>query len=100
MIADELLAAYAAGELSEGERQAVDAVLAASPQLRGEASRYLQIFLLIAAAAAEDLQAPADIETRIARQLAVNAYLNLAFDLASDLLGAYGRAIVCYLRLA
>ncbi len=100
MIADELLAAYAAGELSDRERETVEAALTASPQSRAEVSRYLQIFLLIAAAAAEDLQAPADIETRIARQVAVRAYLNLAFDLASDLLGAYGRAIVCYLRLA
>ncbi len=98
MIADELLAAYAAGELSNRERETVEAALIASPQSRAEVSRYLQIFLLIAAAA-EELETPVELEGRIARQVAVRAYLNLAFDLASDLLGAYGRAIVCYLRL-
>ncbi len=76
----------------------MEAALIASPQSRAEVSRYLQIVLLIAAAA-EELETPVELEGRIARQVAVRAYLNLAFDLASDLLGAYGRAIVCYLRL-
>ncbi len=99
MIADDLLAAYAAGELSEPEREEVEAALARSARLREELARYQQIFLLLAAAAAQDIAAPADLEIRIARQVAVRAYLSLAFDLASGLLGAYGQAIACYLRL-
>ena len=99
MNAEELLAGYAAGELSEPEREVVEAALAESPRLRDELSRYQRLFLLLAAAAQEDLQAPADLQTRIARQVAVKAYVNLALNLASSLLGAYGRAIVYYLRL-
>ncbi len=100
MIEDELLAAYAAGELPGPERESIEAALAKSARLRDELARYQRIFLLLGAAAAEDLEAPASLEARIARQVAVRAYLSLAFDLASGLLGAYGRAIVCYLRLA
>lgn len=100
MNADELIAAYAAGDLSGPERVDLERVLAASPQLRRELSRYQQLFLLLAAAAAEDLEVPASLEIRIARQLAVRAYLSLAFDLAPGLLGAYGRALIFYLRLA
>ncbi len=100
MIEDELLAAYAAGELPGAERARVEAALAESPLLRDELARYQRIFLLLGAAAAQDIEAPGNLEARIARQVAVRAYLSLAFDLASGLLGAYGRAIVCYLRLA
>ena len=99
MIAEELLVGHAAGELSQAEREDVESALATSPQLRGELSGYRQLFLLLAAAAAENLEAPADLQARIARQVAVKAYFNLAYDLACGLLGAYGRAIACYLRL-
>ena len=99
MISEELLAGYVTGELSEPERVDVETALAASPRLRDELSRYERLFLLLAAAAAEDLEAPADLQTRIVRQVAVKAYLNMAFDLASSLFGAYGRAIVYYLKL-
>ena len=99
MIGEELLAGHAAGELSQAEREDVESALATSPQRQGELFRYRQLFLLLAAAREEHLEAPADLQTRIARQVAVKAYFNLAFDLASGLLGAYGRAIACYLRL-
>lgn len=100
MISDELIAAYASGEIPETEREQVEAALRASPEGQDQVARYQRLFLLLAAAAAEDLDAPADLETRIARQVAVNAYLTAAFDLMSGLLGTYGRAIAYYLRLS
>ncbi|MDQ3854841.1 MAG: zf-HC2 domain-containing protein [Chloroflexota bacterium] len=99
MIADELLAAYAAGELTEAEREEVDAALAGAPDAQRELSRYEQLVLLLAAAAQEDLEAPGDLQARIARRVAVKAYMNLALDLASSIVGAYGRALIYYLRL-
>ena len=71
MSAAELLPAYAAGELTEEELRAVEAALAASAHLREELARYQLLFALLGAAAAEELDAPADLETRIARQVAV-----------------------------
>jgi anti-sigma factor RsiW len=97
---DELLPAYAAGELAQPEREQVEAALAESPSLREELARYQTLFLLLAAAASEDLQAPGDIQAQVARRLAIKAYLELASELVEGLLGAYGRAIVYYLRLA
>ena len=99
MISEDQLAAYAAGELPDAERAEVESALAASPPLREELSRYERLFVLLAAAAAEDLSVPTSLESRIARQVALRSYLNLAFDLASSLLGAYGRALAYYLRL-
>lgn len=100
MNVEELLPAYATGELSEADREQVRAALAASPELREELERFQRLFLLLAVVAAEDLEAPADLSTRIARQVALQHYLKLLTNLTYDLAGAYGRALVSYLGLA
>ena len=99
MNAEELLPAYLAGELSEAEREQVRAALAASPELRAELTRYQQLFLFFVMTQAEELHAPADLSTRIMRQVTLQFYLNLLTDLTYDLFGAYGRAIAFYLGL-
>jgi anti-sigma factor RsiW len=100
MNVEELLPAYVAGELSEEESERVEAALAESPRLRDELSRYERLFVLLSAAAAEEVRVPADLRTRIALQIAMNAYLDAAANLLGDILGAYGRALVYFLRLA
>lgn len=97
---EELLPSYITGELLEADRERVRAALATSPRLREELARYERLFLLFAVAAAEELQAPADLSTRIMRQVTVHYYLNLLTNLAYDLAGAYGRALVFYLGLS
>lgn len=99
MSIEELLPAYAAGELSGPERERVEAALAESPRLRDELARYERLFVLLSAAAAEETAAPAGLEDRVARQIAVRAYLGAAARMAEGILGAYGRAIIYYLRL-
>jgi anti-sigma-K factor RskA len=99
MNVEELLPAYVAGELSEEESERVEAALAESPRLRDEFSRYERLFVLLSAAAAE-VRVPADLRTRIALQITMNAYLDAAANLLGDILGAYGRALVYFLRLA
>lgn len=99
MNVEELLPAYVAGELSGPELESVEASLAGSPRLREEARRYERLFVLLSAAAAEELDAPTGFEGRVARQVAVRAYLGAAARVAEGLLGAYGRAIVYYLKL-
>jgi anti-sigma factor RsiW len=100
MNVEELLPAYVAGELSEEESERVEAALAESPRLRDEFSRYERLFVLLSAAAAAEVRVPADLRTRIALQIAMNAYLDAAANLLGDILGAYGRALVYFLRLA
>ena len=100
MNVEELLPAYARGELSEAGREQVRAALAASPALREELASYQRLFLLLAVAAAEDLETPADLSTRIMRQVTLQHYLELLTNLTYDLAGAYGRALAYYLRLA
>jgi anti-sigma factor RsiW len=100
MNVEELLPAYVAGELSEEESERVEAALAESPRLRDEFSRYERLFVLLSAAAAEEVRVPADLRTRIALQITMNAYLDAAANLLGDILGAYGRALVYFLRLA
>jgi anti-sigma factor RsiW len=100
MNVEELLPAYVAGELSEEESERVEAALAESPRLREEFSRYERLFVLLSAAAAEEVRVPADLRTRIALQITMNAYLDAAANLLGDILGAYGRALVYFLRLA
>jgi anti-sigma factor RsiW len=100
MNVEELLPAYVAGELSEEESERVEAALAESPRLREEFSRYERLFVLLSAAAAEEVRVPADLRTRIALQITMNAYLDAAANLLGDILGAYGRALVSFLRLA
>lgn len=97
---EELLPAYVAGELPDSDRAQVDAALARSPRLRAELGRYQQLFLLLALTAREAVEAPASLEGRIARQIAVRWSLRAAISLLDDLLGAYGRALVTYLGLA
>lgn len=100
MSVEDLLPGYLAGELSEPERGQVDAALATSPRLRAELESYARLFTLLSAAAAETMDVPTNLEARIARQVAMRAYLNLASQLLDGLLGAYGRALVYYFRLA
>lgn len=100
MNVEELLAAYAAGELSGEESERVEAALDESPRLREDLRRYERLFVLLSAAASEEMNAPAGLQTRVARQVALKAYLSAAARIAEGLLGAYGRAIIYYLRLA
>lgn len=100
MNVEELLPAYAAGELSGEERDLVESALAESPRLREDLLRYEQLFVLLSAAAAEEINAPANLQGRVARQVAMRAYLSAAAQLAEGLLGAYGRAIIYYLKMA
>lgn len=100
MSTEELLPAYVAGELSEEESEQVEAALAESPHLRGELSRYERLFVLLSAAAVEEVRVPADLRTRITVQITLNAYLNAAAELLGGILGAYGRALVYFLKLA
>ncbi len=97
---EELLPAYVAGELSEEESERVEAALVESPRLRVELSRYERLFVLLAAAAAEEIRVPADLRTSIILQISLNAYLSAAAKLVGDLLETYGRALVFFLRLA
>lgn len=96
---EELLPAFAAGELEEQERDAVLQALTESPRLWDEVSRYQQLQLLLAAAATLELPPPANLSARIARQVAVRFYIKSATNLLADLVGSYGRAIVFYAGL-
>jgi anti-sigma-K factor RskA len=98
MSVEELLPAYAAGELSEEESERVEVALAESQRLRVELSRYERLFVLLSAA--EEVRVPADLRRRVTLQLTMNAYLDAAADLLGGILGAYGRALVYFLRLA
>lgn len=100
MNVEELLPAYVAGELSEEENEWVEAALVESPRLQTELSRYERLFVLLSAAATEEIRVPVDLRTRITVQVTLNAYLDAAADLLSDILGAYGRALIHFLRLA
>ena len=100
MNVEELLPAYVAGELSEEESKRVEAALVASPHLQTELSRYERLFVLLSAAAAEEIRVPADLRTRITVQITLNAYLDAAADLLGGILGAYGRALIYFLKLA
>jgi anti-sigma factor RsiW len=99
MSIEELLPAYVAGEVSEEESERVEAALAESSHLRAELSRYERLFVLLSAAAAEEVRVPADLRRSIILQITLSAYLGAAADLLGDLLGAYGRAFVYLLRL-
>ena len=95
-----LLPAYVAGELADAERARVEEALARSPGLRAELARYQRLFVLLAAAALEEVTPPANLEGRIARQLAVQWSLRSAVSLVDDLVGRYGRAFAYYFGLA
>jgi anti-sigma factor RsiW len=96
---EELLPTYVSGELPDEERARVEVALAGSPRLRDEVSRYETLFVLLATAAAEELEAPANLQARIARQVALKSYLGAAARLVEGLLGVYGRAVIYYLGL-
>ena len=100
MSAEELLPAYAAGELSEEESERVEAALAESPRLRVELSRYERLFVLLSAAASEEVRVPADLRARIMVQITLRAYLDATVELLGGILGAYGSALVYFMRLA
>ncbi len=95
-----LLPGYALGELSEEEAEQVEAALAGSSRLRAELSRYERLFVLLSAAAAEEVRVPADLQARVMVQITLSAYLSAVAELLGDVLGAYGRAVVYFLRLA
>jgi len=97
---EELLPSYVAGELSEEECKRVEAALAEAPRLQAELSRYERLFVLLSAAAAEEVRVPADLRTSIIFQLTMSAYLSAVTELLGGILGAYGRAFVYFLRLA
>lgn len=100
MSIEELLPAYVAGELSEEESERVAAAVAESPRLRAEASRYERLFVLLSAAAAEEVRVPADLHTSIIVQITLKAYLDAAAQLLGGIMEAYGRALIYFLRLA
>jgi anti-sigma factor RsiW len=97
---EELLPSYVAGELSEEECKRVEAALAESPRLQAELSRYERLFVLLSAAAAEEVRVPVDLRTSIIVQITMSAYLSAVTELLGGILGAYGRAFVYFLRLA
>lgn len=97
---DELLQAYAVGDVSDEEAGRVEAALDESPRLREDLARYERLFVLLAAVAEEEVKVPRDLRARIVWRIAITAYLNSAAELAGGLLGAYGRALIYYLRLA
>ncbi|MGH3086268.1 MAG: anti-sigma factor family protein [Rubrobacteraceae bacterium] len=99
MSVEELLPAYAAGELEGEDAERVEAALEESPQLREELKEYENLFVLLAAAAEEEVKAPASFRKRVERRVAIQAYLAAAANTLDGLLGAYGRAIIYYLRL-
>lgn len=100
MSIEELLPAYVAGELSEEDSERVEAALTESSRLRAELSRYERLFVLLSAAAAEEVRVPAELRTRIILQITLTAYLDAAAELLGGILGAYGRALVYFLKLA
>jgi anti-sigma factor RsiW len=97
---EELLPGYVAGELSEEENERVEAALAESSRLRTALSRYERLFVLLSAAAAEEVRVPADLRTRVFLRITLSAYLSAVAELLGGLLEAYGRAVVYYLGLA
>lgn len=100
MSIEELLPAYVAGELSEEENARVEAAIAESARMQAELSRYERLFVLLSAAAAKEVRVPADLRARVMLQLTLSAYLEAAAELVGGLLGAYGRALVYFLKLA
>ena len=100
MSVEELLPAYVLGELSEEDSERVEAALAESSRLRDELSRYERLLVLLSAAAAEEVRVPAELRTHIILQITLTAYLDAAAELLGGILGAYGRALVYFLKLA
>lgn len=97
---EDLLPDYAAGELSQAEAGRVEAALEGSPQLREELARYERMFVLLAAAAAEEVKTPFGFRSGVMGRIVVESYLAAAANLARSLLGDYGRALIYYLRLS
>lgn len=95
----DLLPGYAADELGAADRARVEAALAESARLRDELARYRQLFVLLAALSLDEATAPEGLDVRITRRIAVEWYLGAAARWLEGLAGAYGRALVHYLRL-
>ena len=97
---EDLLPAYAWGELEAEQAARVEEDLAHSPELRRELQRYERLSVLLTAAAAQEMEPSGALERRIQRQIALRAYVEAAERVAAGVLGAYGRALIDYLRLA
>ncbi len=97
---EDLLQAYATGDVSDEEAGRVERAIAESPRLRDELARYERLFVLLVAASEEEVRVPRDLRARVIWRVALTAYLNSAAELAGGLLGAYGKALIYYLRLA
>ncbi|WP_273844082.1 anti-sigma factor family protein [Rubrobacter calidifluminis] len=96
----EMIPSYLAGELSEEEARMVERALESSRWLRHELERYERLFVLLSAAAAQEIEPPWDLEVRIRAQVAMRAYLKAAFEIVEGLAGNYGRALIYYLGLS
>lgn len=97
---EDLLPAYAWGELEPEQAARVERELSSSAELRRELERYERLSVLLAAAAAQEMEPSGGLERRIQRQLALRAYVEAAERVVAGVLGAYGRAMIDYLRLA
>ncbi|WP_119069763.1 anti-sigma factor family protein [Rubrobacter indicoceani] len=96
--AEETLFAYASGELDGEEERAFEEMLLTSPELRREVERYEKLLVLLRAAAGEEVDVPENFASRVNRRVMLKAYLRAASGLFEGLLGAYGRAVLYYLR--
>lgn len=95
---DETLFAYANGELGEKESLDLEGRLGRSPDLRREVERYERLIVLLGAAAEEDMRAPDDLAARVNRRVLMKAYIRAASGIFEGIIGAYGRAVLYYLR--
>ncbi|MGI8649242.1 MAG: anti-sigma factor family protein [Rubrobacter sp.] len=97
-LTEEMLFAHASGTLDEREARNFEGQLERSSTLRQEAERYERLVVLLRAAAEEDVRAPQKLAGKINRQVMLNAYLKAATGLFEGVLGAYGRAVLYYLK--
>ncbi len=99
MNALELLPGYLAGELTTDEQAHVEAALRDMPEVRAELERYRALQAILGMVALLEQDAPTDLSTRVARQVALQYFVGLASRYLGGLVSAYGRALVYYLRL-
>lgn len=95
---EEMLFAYATGVLDSDEARVLEERIENSPVLRREAERYEKLAVLLRAASEEEVRAPASLAGKVGRQVMLKAYLKAASGLFEGILGAYGRAVLYYLK--